>query len=66
MKTGTGYATYILKILLKENRSFFAIRVRTMATSFSIFINDKYVSSSGLAGMMDKTTIESSQKKKNQ
>jgi len=54
---GDGYATYRLKILLPEQREHLALKLLSMGTAYSLFLNGQHISSVGVAGKERDTTV---------
>ncbi len=54
---GTGYATYHLKVYLKNNEGSLALKFLDMATSYAVFINGRRVDTVGNPGRSPAETI---------
>jgi PAS domain S-box-containing protein len=54
---GDGYATYRLKILLHEKEEHLALKLLSIGTAYTLFLNDQKVSSIGIAGKDRETTV---------
>lgn len=54
---GDGYATYRLKIFLPEQREHLAIKLLSLGTAYTLFLNGQKVSSVGIAGKDRETTV---------
>ena len=48
--SGTGFGTYRLSVLIKRQHEPMAIRLRTIGSAFSLFVNGREVGSAGLVG----------------
>ena len=55
--SGTGCATYRLKVLLKQAETPLALKVEEISTAYTIFINRKPAAAAGLAGLTAATTV---------
>jgi len=44
----TGFATYRLKVLLHEDYSFLALRLRDVSTSYKLYLNDSLIAQQGI------------------
>lgn len=53
---GYGYATYRLKLIVRDPNQTLSMRVDTMSTSYRMFINDKEIASNGEAGTDSNTS----------
>jgi PAS domain S-box-containing protein len=54
---GNGYATYRLKILMKQADAPLALKVEEISTAYTIYIDRKPAASAGVAGMTPATTV---------
>jgi PAS domain S-box-containing protein len=54
---GNGYATYRLKILLNESKEPFALKLLSMGTAFTAYLNGQKVCLVGTAGKDRETTV---------
>lgn len=52
-----GFATYVLDVKLPKGNEMRAISILTMSNAYNFYINDKLVSSNGVVGMDDETSI---------
>lgn len=48
---GFGYATYRLKVIVDDPLQELSLRIDTMSTSYSIFVDDKKIASNGTVGV---------------
>ena len=55
--SGDGYATYRLKIVMKDQKGNFAIKFRDISAAFTIFVNEKKLGSTGVVGKSFETTV---------
>ena len=54
---GTGYATYRLKVLLKQADAPLALKIEEISTAYTVYIDRKPAASAGMAGMTPATTV---------
>jgi len=54
---GEGYATYRLKILLHEKKEHLALKLLSINSAYTLFLNGQKVSSIGIAGKDRETTV---------
>lgn len=54
---GNGYATYRLKIFLREKEEHLALKILSISTAYTLFINGQKVSAIGIAGKDRGTTV---------
>jgi PAS domain S-box-containing protein len=54
---GNGYATYRLRILLNAQKETLALKILSMGTAYTLFLNDQRISSVGIAGNNRETTV---------
>jgi PAS domain S-box-containing protein len=54
--SGTGYATYRLRILLGETGQRLAFKFLDMAVAFSVYVNGKFLMSAGMPGKTPEST----------
>ena len=54
---GNGYATYRLKILLHEKEDHLALKLLSIGTAYTLFLNGQKVTSVGIAGKDRETTV---------
>jgi PAS domain S-box-containing protein len=53
--SGSGYATYRLRVLLRPQKSPMAFKFLSMGTAFDLYVNGKEVSSAGIVGTTRET-----------
>ncbi|MBF0117418.1 MAG: hypothetical protein HQK79_01165 [Desulfobacterales bacterium] len=52
-----GYATYKLNVLLPDNKERLALKIRDVVCSYTLYVDGKKLSASGVAGKSSETTI---------
>ncbi|MCU0578469.1 MAG: PAS domain S-box protein [Desulfobacterota bacterium] len=57
---GQGYATYRLKVLLPGASAPLALRLRDMGTAFRVFVNGRFIGSTGVPGENREATVPGS------
>ena len=58
--SGDGYATYRLNIVTNEQTGNFAIKLRDISAAFNLYVNEKKLCSTGIAGKSFETTAPGS------
>jgi signal transduction histidine kinase len=55
--SGDGYATYRLKVVMNDQKGKFAIKLRDISAAFAIYVNEKKLCTTGIAGKSFETTV---------
>jgi hypothetical protein len=55
--SGSGYATYRLKVLVRRHKGTMAFKFLSMGTAFRIYVNGQEVSSDGVVGTTPETMV---------
>ncbi len=54
---GNGYATFRLKVKLKDANKKYALKIITMSNSYKLWVNDEMIASNGVIGADKKTNV---------